>query len=327
MNEIPTVAQRMNGIGPAKGTGINKKSIKQNLFNKPRQQGQARSQQANSIPYRVPGQPAQPLTAPLGAPAPAAPTGTNMPLGSPSGYVSTRPTVLGPGGGKVDITKNQPPRGSEFGSGKKDSAGKTYLTDDDAWLPDPLRQRLVEMPEGGWRIKRPGDVGYNPTASQIALMEPRPGEQSITGYGKGINWDGKLIENPNYKPWAPNPNKVGGWAQVAPPERPIHNYYSADYLPKPFTDKPYSKENPDPYWNPTREKEFQDKNNSYITARDAIPKTGPGSLADLQQKAAYIFKTKPNSQESRDASDAAQWAKFLLQYKGDTRYDPRPTAK
>ena len=45
-NEIPTVAQRMTGMGPAKGTGINKKSIKQNLFNKPRQQGQARSQQA-----------------------------------------------------------------------------------------------------------------------------------------------------------------------------------------------------------------------------------------------------------------------------------------
>jgi hypothetical protein len=65
----------MNGMGAAKGTGMTKSSIKQNLLNKPRQQGQARSQQkANPIPYKVPGQAAQPLTAPLGAPAPA-PTG------------------------------------------------------------------------------------------------------------------------------------------------------------------------------------------------------------------------------------------------------------
>lgn len=74
MNEIPTVAQRMNGMGPAKGTGINKKFIKQNLFNKSNQQGQARSQQkANPIPYRVPGQPAQPLAAPQQGQAPVSP--------------------------------------------------------------------------------------------------------------------------------------------------------------------------------------------------------------------------------------------------------------
>lgn len=309
-NEIPTVAQRMSGASPAKGTGVTKNSIRNKLLNRPQSQSQGRGQQqANPIPYQVPGQ----------TPKPA---GTNKPLGSPQqgGY--------GVGsGGKVDINAGRPPLQSKFGSGKKDSAGKTYLSDDDAWLPDPLRKRLVEMPEGGWRIKRPGDVGYDPKASQIKLMEQRPGEQSLEDYGKGINWDGKFIENPFYKPWAPNPNKVGGWAQVAPPERDIHNYYSADYLPKPFTDKPYSKENPDPYWNSTREKEFQDKNNKYIKDRDAIPKTGPGSLADLEQKAAYIFKNSPNSQESRDASDAAQWAKFLLQYKGDTRYDPRPVKR
>lgn len=51
----------MNGMGAAKGTGITKSSIKQNLLNKSSQQGQARSQQkANPIPYRVPGQAARP---------------------------------------------------------------------------------------------------------------------------------------------------------------------------------------------------------------------------------------------------------------------------
>ena len=80
-NEIPTVAQRMTGMGPAKGTGINKKSIKQNLFNKPRQQGQARSQQANAIPYRVPGQPAQPSAAPQQGQPPTSPLANQ--LGSP----------------------------------------------------------------------------------------------------------------------------------------------------------------------------------------------------------------------------------------------------
>lgn len=81
-NEIPSVAQRMNGMGPAKGTGINKKSIKQNLFNKSNQQGQARSQQkANPIPYRVPGQPAQPLAAPQQGQPPTSPLVVQ--LGSP----------------------------------------------------------------------------------------------------------------------------------------------------------------------------------------------------------------------------------------------------
>ena len=81
INEIATVAQRMNNAGPSKGTGITKSSIKQNLFNKPRQQGQARSQQANSIPYRVPGQPAQSSVAPQQGQAPASPLANQ--LGSP----------------------------------------------------------------------------------------------------------------------------------------------------------------------------------------------------------------------------------------------------
>lgn len=65
MNEILSVAQRMNNAGPTKGTGITKSSVKQGLLNIKNQQGQARSQQkANPIPYQVPGQPAQPLAAP-----------------------------------------------------------------------------------------------------------------------------------------------------------------------------------------------------------------------------------------------------------------------
>jgi len=84
-NEIPTVAQRMSGASPAKGTGVTKKSIRDKLFNRPMQQGQARSrQQANTIPYRVPGQPAQPLTAPVG---------TNKPLGSPQQGQAPSPLV------------------------------------------------------------------------------------------------------------------------------------------------------------------------------------------------------------------------------------------
>ena len=82
INEIATVAQRMNNTGPAKGTGITKSSIKQNLFNKSNQQGQARSQQkANSIPYRVPGQPAQPSAAPQQGLPPTSPLANQ--LGSP----------------------------------------------------------------------------------------------------------------------------------------------------------------------------------------------------------------------------------------------------
>jgi hypothetical protein len=61
----------MNGMGGAKGTGVTRKAIKQNLFNKPLQQGQVRSrQQANSIPYQVPGQAAKPEIGAAPAPAP-----------------------------------------------------------------------------------------------------------------------------------------------------------------------------------------------------------------------------------------------------------------
>lgn len=81
-NEIATVAQRMNNAGPTKGTGITKSSIKQNLFNKSNQQGQARSQQkANPIPYMVPGQPAQSSAAPQQGQAPVSPLANQ--LGSP----------------------------------------------------------------------------------------------------------------------------------------------------------------------------------------------------------------------------------------------------
>jgi hypothetical protein len=80
-NEIPTVAQRMTGMGPAKGTGITKKSIRDNLFNRPTQQGQAGSrQQANTIPYQVPGQAPKPV-------------GTNKPLGSPQQGQAPSPLV------------------------------------------------------------------------------------------------------------------------------------------------------------------------------------------------------------------------------------------
>lgn len=93
INEIATVAQRMNNAGPSKGTGITKSSIKQNLFNKSNQQGQARPQQkASPIPYRVPGQPAQPSVAPQQgqAPAPAAPA---------PAPVNTAPAPTGPSAG------------------------------------------------------------------------------------------------------------------------------------------------------------------------------------------------------------------------------------
>lgn len=89
-NEIPSVAQRMNNAGPTKGTGITKSSVKQGLLNKKNQQGQARSQQkANPIPYKVPGQPAQPLAAPQQGQAPAAPAPVNTapaPSGPSAGY-------------------------------------------------------------------------------------------------------------------------------------------------------------------------------------------------------------------------------------------------
>ncbi len=82
INEVPTVAQRMNNASPAKGTGITKNSIRQNLFNKSNQQSQARSQQkANPIPYRVPGQPAQSSAAPQQGQAPTSPLANR--LGSP----------------------------------------------------------------------------------------------------------------------------------------------------------------------------------------------------------------------------------------------------
>ena len=188
INEIATVAQRMNNAGPSKGTGITKSSIKQNLFNKSNQQGQARSQQkANPIPYRVPGQPAQSSASLL-------PEAESR-------------LAYGPGGGKVDITKGMPPLAPVGGSGKKDSAGKIYLTDDDAWVPDEFRQRVAEMPANGWRVKRPGDVGYDPKAMQIALGETRPGEQRVTDYGSGATFNGKYIANPNYKPPAPKPKQ------------------------------------------------------------------------------------------------------------------------
>jgi hypothetical protein len=91
-NEIPSVAQRMNSMGAAKGTGITKSSIKQNLLNKPRQQGQARSQQkANPIPYQVPGQAARPEIGTAPAPVPAAPAAPAP--------VNTAPAPTGPSAG------------------------------------------------------------------------------------------------------------------------------------------------------------------------------------------------------------------------------------